>query len=78
MITETGQNVQLFAEEELRLEPGLVQTQLLSLVGILVLERELIHETAIHILVEVTYKLDKRFTRLQDDMMRIYSCSFLS
>ena len=53
MITETGRNVQLFAEEELSLEPGLVQTQLLSLVGILVLERELILENAIPIHVEV-------------------------
>ena len=58
MITETGRNVRLFAEEELRLEPGLVQTLLLSLVGIFALERELRVELAIHILAEVTYKLD--------------------
>ena len=53
MITETGQSVQQFAEEELRPEPGLVQTLLLSLVDNPVLERELIHETATPIFVEV-------------------------
>ena len=58
VITETGRNVRLFAEEELRLEPGLVQTQPLSLVGILALERELRVKLVIHILAEVTYKLD--------------------
>ena len=39
MITETGQNVQLIAEEERKPEPGLVQTQLQLMVVQIVLGR---------------------------------------
>ena len=63
VITETGRHVRLFAEEVLRLEPGLVQTLLLSLVDYPVLERELIHENAIPILVEVNFIISLIKTR---------------
>ena len=72
MITETGQNVQLFAEEEIRLEPGLVQTQLRDTEELIVLGR--IHKLATVTLIRVMVGVNLHscfFLPFQPSLLRI-------